>query len=90
MALQGIIDTEAQRLTTLTSKHPDPFRSRSLESLLTKETQRQAAAAPALDDPVFDLDELEAFANAIIDPDTGESLEYRHLIKNPKTRDTCF
>jgi hypothetical protein len=88
MALQGIIDTEAQRLTTLTSKHPDPFRSRSLESLLTKETQRQAAAAPALDDPVFDLDELEAFANAIIDPDTGESLEYRHLIKNPKTRDT--
>jgi hypothetical protein len=88
MALQGLLQTETKRLTTITGTHPDPFRSRSLESLLNKETQRKATAAPALDDPVFDLDELEAFANAIVDPDTGESLEYRHLIKNPKTRDT--
>jgi hypothetical protein len=83
MALQGLLQTETNRLTTITGTHPDPFRWRSLESLLNKETQRKAAAAPALDDPVFDLNKLEAFANAIVDPDTGESLEYRQLIKNP-------
>jgi hypothetical protein len=83
MALQGLIQHETNRQVTVTNKHPDPFRSRSLGHLLNKETQCKAAAAPALDDPVFNLDELEVFANAIVDPDTGESLEYRHLITKP-------
>jgi hypothetical protein len=58
MALQDLLQTETNRQTTITGTHPDPFRSRSLEYLLNKETQRKAAAAPALDDPVIDLDEL--------------------------------
>jgi hypothetical protein len=67
MALQGLLQTETNQLNTA-GKHPDPFRSRSLEYLVNTETQRKAAAAPALDDPVINLDELEAFANAIVDP----------------------
>jgi hypothetical protein len=88
MALQGLIQHKTNQQAAVANNHPDPFRSRSLGHLLNKETQRTAAAARTLDDPVFDLNELEAFTNAIVDPDTGESLEYRHLIKHPKTGDT--
>eukprot|EP00956_Cyclotella_meneghiniana_P010727 scaffold15031_cov47-Cyclotella_meneghiniana.AAC.1 len=36
----------------------------------------------------FPLEFLCEFANAVMDEDTGEMLEYRHLIKRPKYRDT--
>jgi hypothetical protein len=30
---------------------------------------------------------IDRYANAVIDPDTGKSMEYRELITNPKTKD---
>eukprot|EP00956_Cyclotella_meneghiniana_P036712 scaffold129408_cov92-Cyclotella_meneghiniana.AAC.1 len=36
----------------------------------------------------FPLEFLCEFANAVMDEDTGEMLEYRHLVKRPKYRDT--
>lgn len=36
----------------------------------------------------YPLQFLCEFANAVMDEDTGEMLEYRHLIKRPKYRDT--
>ena len=41
-------------------------------------TARQAAGRQ------YPLDFLASFAGAVLDSDTGDLLEYRHLIKNPK------
>jgi hypothetical protein len=44
---------------------------------------RQGVTAPPVDQATY-----AAMLNAIVDPTTGELLEYRHLIADPKTRTT--
>jgi hypothetical protein len=50
----------------------------------------QAAPAATLADMFVTLestsDSFNLFANSVIDPDTGKSMEYRELITNPKTK----
>jgi hypothetical protein len=44
------------------------------------------AALHTLQEPTAAPPMPKHFANAIVDPDTGQSLEYRHLIKDEKTK----
>jgi hypothetical protein len=63
-------------------------RALAVQSIIINECIRFRAAAQGIAPPPVDPTTHAAMINAIVDPTTGQLLEFRHLIADPKTRPT--
>ena len=62
---------------------PNPFRPARALGTSPQSPARKQTQIPIFEDPFVPLD----FANAIIDPENGKQMEYRHLIRDPRYRE---
>jgi hypothetical protein len=56
--------------------------------MITNDCVRFSAARQGIAAPAVDQETYAALLNAIVDPTTGQLMEFRHLIADPTTRPT--
>jgi hypothetical protein len=64
------------------------YRALAVQAMILNDCVRFSAASQGVTAPPIDSTTYAAMINAIVDPTTGQLLEFRHLIEDPKTRPT--